>query len=151
MCENGMSETMNAFLNQVNQTIVSQTSPELDFDATIELSQDNTQRGLALQQYVRSTQGGKVVSEIQSLTSQIQDAENTDWQMWVVAATEQLYRPIDEKLDEINNEINRLDQLCFETEQMLTLVSKKNIKKSRRANKEARLVSHFHDIVSFFS
>jgi hypothetical protein len=140
MRENGISETMDVFTRQVLEMIVNQTEPEVDPDAIVDISQENVERCTALQRHVRTGENENIHREIRSLVESLIDSSMVEWLTWLVSATEQLNHPIDEKRDIIVDEIQRLDTLCYNTEQCLATITSKSVQKARRKNMENRKV-----------
>jgi hypothetical protein len=140
MRENGTSDTMEAFTNQVMQMIVSQTSPNIDLNSVLEVNEGDVDLCSQLQQHIRSLDKAVLRGEIQKLAVSINDLDTYEWLMWLVSATEQLSRPMDEKRDELVGEIERLDQLCIDTEQCLASVKNKSIRNARKKSMDQRMV-----------
>ena len=143
MRENGISDTMVAFMAQVLQMIESQTEPSIAPSSVLEISNDETSLYFALQSYFRS--GSKEETfEMSTLASSLHSFDIFEWMLWLVSATEQLGRPLDEKSIELADEIDRLDKLCIDTEKNLSLIANKSVQQVRKKSTNQRIVSIVH-------
>ena len=139
MRENGISDTMSAFMSQVLQTIESQTAPGVEPDSVVEFDDDDASLSMALQRFVRDV-NKEDPTEIKELISSLFDIDKFEWRAWLVSAVEGLSRPLDEKSIELVDEIKHLDQLCIDIEQNLALVANKSVQKARKKDTNKRMV-----------
>ena len=138
---NGISDTMAAFTAQVLQMIESQTEPDIGPNSVVEMT-DNTSHMFALQNYFRS-EDKEEYSEVKTVASSLNEFDKFEWQQWLVSATEQLGRPLNEKSMEIADAIKQLDQLCMDTEKSLAFVTNKAVQQARKKSADQRVVSRY--------
>lgn len=147
MRKNGISDTMAAFTAQVLQMIESQTDPEIEPNSVLEINEENISLFLALQSYCRSKNNGEFSELKKMLASSLDDFDKFEWLQWLVSATEQLSRPLDDKSTELADEIKHLDEVCIDTEQSLASVTNKSVLMARKKDTEKREVSCLHTII----
>lgn len=144
LSEHCMSDTINALIREVHQTIVNATStlPKTDLNACIPFKDENILQCRALQRSVRS-QGNEVITQIREMTATLQESDIFEWQMWLLSATEQLERNLDEEKNHATVEMRRLDDFFTDVSNALLTWNQTVYRKARRKSiidRKVRLV-----------
>ena len=147
LCDINLHDTANAIVSEVCKEVDGTMDPELDLDAIVDPSEPENANNLRKLQ-AKVDNGGKetVMQGMTGLVEATRASERGKWTEWLLSVAESMKAPIEDKQGELEVAIARIvekDSVLLDTQQSLSSMASKAVRRAKRKSFTQRKVSSF--------